>query len=312
MSFTFRVTQISVADQETILTGHMISGELTWRQTIEVQEDGITVLSAPLRGVVVIDHSNENTLLALDPSCWGSILPLPMRPDNDRRIRLILAGTPAHPISVPAMAIGVDEMALLPSELQTAVRSAEAASSFHASPYPSAPVKMTPSLGTPVREYPYQVSRRGMLHFAPWSLLATIALLVALYVAAVSKGQWLGGDLKWLLCSMIGLIDCFFLYFSLQMLLAKPAHITVTTNGIVLPVIMPNFSSQDVFVPFGEIDDMLEHWQNDSLRLIKLKTASANYDVNRLLMEPSHAEELRRLLWQHLNPRRRPHSRGRG
>jgi hypothetical protein len=60
-------------------------------------------------------------------------------------------------------------------------------------------------------------------------------------------------------CAMFGFFDVLFLYLSIKMLLAKPAHIVVTTDGILMPVILPDFSGRNVYVSFGEMDDTLEY-----------------------------------------------------
>jgi hypothetical protein len=93
--------------------------------------------------------------------------------------------------------------------------------------------------------------------------------------------------------------------------MAKSSHLIVTTNGIVVPRFLWDFSSQDVFVSFLDMHDMLEHWHNDSVQMIKLKTTQGTYHVNRLLMQASHFEELRCILWQKIHrahPRQDNHS----
>ena len=108
MGFTFRVEQVMVTEDNTILTGHMISGAVNWHQRIELQieEDMKTVFTASLRGVV----SAEDTGLTLfDPSLWEKVLALPLSISQEKRIGLILDGTPpSEDLPVPAIAVGVD------------------------------------------------------------------------------------------------------------------------------------------------------------------------------------------------------------
>src|SRR5271155_534003 len=108
MGFMFRVEQIAVTEENTVLTGHMISGALNWHQRIEIQveEDMKTVFTAPLRGVA----SAEDTGLTLfDPSLWEKVLALPLSFDREKRLGLILDGIPPSGVlPVPAIAVGVD------------------------------------------------------------------------------------------------------------------------------------------------------------------------------------------------------------
>ena len=100
---------------------------------------------------------------------------------------------------------------------------------------------------------------------------------------------------------MLGFFDVLFLYFSLKLLLAKPAPLVVTTSGIMMPVIQPSFSSHIVYVPFGEMEDMLEYWHQGAVQMLKLKTARGVLHINAFLMQSSHFEELRRLLWRRIH-----------
>jgi hypothetical protein len=87
-----------------------------------------------------------------------------------------------------------------------------------------------------------------------------------------------------------------FFCLSIKMQLAKPSRVVLTTAGIMMPVILPGFSSRNVYVSFGETDDMLEYWHNGAVPMLKLKTARGILRLNVFLMQTSHFEELRRFL----------------
>jgi hypothetical protein len=120
MGFMFRVEQITVIEENTVLTGHMISGALDWRQQVEIQieEDMRTVFAASLRGVA----SAEDTGLTLfDPSLWEKVLALPLSIGREKRIDLVLDGIPSRNLPVPAIAVGVDAaMSISADRLETA------------------------------------------------------------------------------------------------------------------------------------------------------------------------------------------------
>jgi hypothetical protein len=71
-----------------------------------------------------------------------------------------------------------------------------------------------------------------------------------------------------------------------------------------VPVVMPGFSSHNVYVSFGEIYDMLEYWHNGAVQMLKLKTARGILHLNVFLMQAAHFEELRRHLWQKIRENR--------
>jgi len=295
MGFMFRIEQITVMEKSTVLTGHMISGALDWKQRIEIQveEDMKTVFAAPLCGVV----SEEDTGLTLfDPSLWEKVLALPLTISREKRIGLILDGIPpSRDLPVPAMAVGVDTLTPISADRQqTAFQSADV------------PVWSGAQFGVAVREYPYQISRRGMLLFAPWGLFFVALVLLLIFVAlAFSKFPLRGDSLeKMIACGMLGFFDVLFILFSIKMLLSRSSPMVVTTSGIMMPVILPGFSSHNVYVSFDEMDDMLEYWHKDTVQMLKLKTARGILHLNLFLMQAPHFEELRRLLWQRVNHNR--------
>jgi hypothetical protein len=108
-------------------------------------------------------------------------------------------------------------------------------------------------------------------------------------------------------CGMLGFFDVLFLYLSIKMLLAKPSPIVVTTAGIMMPVILPGFASHNVYVPFAEMDDMLEYWHQGAAQMLKLKTARNVVHLNMFLMQSSHFEELRSLLRRKIRDNRDQH-----
>lgn len=315
MGFVFRIEKIDYKDQETLLTGYMISGVLDWHQRVKIQagEELHTVFSGPLRGVARMDHEKENPLSAFDPTYWEHFLVLPLHTSKEKRICLVLHGVPSSKdLTVPAIALGIDVAAAAAAhEMQSVLDPPSAGTAIQT--LPSSAVLTPPNLGTPVREYPYRFKRREILRFAPWLLLVSIVFLCGLCATIVINKRPLqqidfGTAVG---CGLVGLIDIFFLYFSVRMLMAKPSHLIVTTNGIVVPRFLWDFSSQDVFVSFLDMHDMLEHWHNDSVQMIKLKTTQGIYHVNGLLMQTSHFEELRRILWQRIHrahPRQDDHS----
>jgi hypothetical protein len=105
-------------------------------------------------------------------------------------------------------------------------------------------------------------------------------------------------------CGMLGFFDVLFLYFSIKMLVARPSPIIVTTSGIIMPLILPGFSSHNVYVSFDEMDCMLEYWHNDTVQMLKVRTARGNLHFNLLLMQAPHFEELRCLLWRRIHDNR--------
>ena len=225
MGFMFRVEQITVTDENTILTGRMLSGALNWHQRVELQveADMQTVFTAPLRGMA----SPEDTGLSLfDPSLWEKVLALPLSISQDKRIGLVLEGVPpSGDLPVPAIAVGMDAAAPAADRLQTSFRSADA------------PAWSGANFGMPVREYPYQISGRGMLLFAPWGLFFVTIVLALLCVAFVFNKVPIHGVSygKMIACGMLGFFDVLFLYISVKMMLAKPSPMVVTTTGIKLP-----------------------------------------------------------------------------
>jgi hypothetical protein len=300
MGFMFRVEQIAVTEETTVLTGHMIGGSLDWLQRIELQigEEMKTVFTARLRGVA----SGEDTGLTLyDPSMWEKVLALPLAISRENRIDLILDGIPLlRDLPVPAIAVGVDaSTAISDNQLQTAFRCADV------------PVWSGVNFGTPVREFPYQISRRGMLLFAPWGLFFVTIVLSLLFVAfafnKIPLQQVSFG--KIIACGLLGFFDVFFLYFSIKMLLAKPSPIVVTTSGIMMPLILPGFSGQNVvYVSFDEMVDMLEYRDTETVQMLKVKTARGIFHLNRFLMQSPHFEELRGLLWRKIRDNREQHA----
>jgi hypothetical protein len=294
MGFMFRVEQVTVSEGETVLTGHMISGALDWRQQVEIQinEDMKTVFTASLRGVASTEHAG---LTLFDPASWENVLTLPLSINREKRIGLILHGMLPADLPVPAIAVGVDSpMPASTRGLQTAFQSADL------------PASIAAKVGVPVSEYSYRISRRGMFYFAPWSLLFLALLLSCVYVGGLFSGLHLQriSFEKLVGYSLFGLIDVLFLYLSIKMLLAKPSQIVVTTAGIVMPVILPGFSSNVVYVSFGEMDEMLECWHNGAVEMVKLKTARRILHLNAFLMQATDFEELRRLLWRRIHDNR--------
>jgi hypothetical protein len=71
-----------------------------------------------------------------------------------------------------------------------------------------------------------------------------------------------------------------------------------------MPIILPGYSSHTVFVSFTEMHDMLEYWHEDTVQMLKLKTARGVLHLNGFLMQTSHFEELRRLLWRKIRSNR--------
>jgi hypothetical protein len=301
MGFMFRIEKITFTDEVTVLTGHMISGALDWHQRIELQidEDMKTVFTAPLRGVA---SAEDNGLTFFDPSLWEKVLALPLAVSREKRIGLILGGSPpSSDLAVPAIAVGTDASTptrggeLISGDcLETAFQSADV------------PVWSRVNFGAPVREYPYQISRRGMLLFAPWGLFfVAIVLSLAFAALAFSKLPLRGDSFgKLLACAMLGFFDVLFLFISIKMLLSRPSPLVVTTLGIMMPVILPGFYSHNVYVPFGEMDDMVEYWHNDTVQMLKLKTVRGILHLNLFLMQKNHFEELRRLLWRRIRDHR--------
>ena len=152
----------------------------------------------------------------------------------------------------------------------------------------------------PLREYPYQVNRWRIFLIAPWFMFLTMTILLG--VGMVAFWKWAHVDIvKWSAFALFGLVDVFLLYLSIRMLFTPRAQIIVTAAGISLPVFNPDFSSDNVFLPFADIYAVLEYWHKNSVRLIKLDTRTGAYFVNLFLMSRPHFEELRRLLWTRIN-----------
>ncbi len=252
---------------------------------IDGAQDSKTVFAAPLRGVALAEDIG---LTLFDPILWEKILALPLSISREKPIGLILDGIPpTMDIPVPALAVGLDASPGLSAQrLKMAFRPA------------AVPTRSNANGGVPVCEYPYQISRRGMLLLAPWGLFFVAIILALLFMAfafnklplqLVSFGRMIA-------CAMLGFFDMFFLYISIKMLLAKPSPIVVTTSGIMLPVILPSLSSHNVFVAFDEMDGMLEYWHYDTVQMLKLKTGRGVFHLNMFLMQAPHFEELHRLL----------------
>ncbi len=229
---------------------------------MHIAEDMKTVFAAPLRGVA---SAEETGLTLFDPSLWEKVLPVPLSINREKRIGLILDGIPPlRDLPVPAIAVGVDTAApLAAGRLETAFQAADV------------PAWSGVNLGVQVREYPYQVSRRGMLLFAPWGMFCVFVVLSLLVVAlacnnvplhTISFGRMIA-------CGMLGFFDVLFLFWSIKLLLAKPSPMVVTTSGIMMPVVLRDFASHNVYVSFDEMEDMLEYWHNDVMQMLKLKTA---------------------------------------
>jgi hypothetical protein len=255
MGFMFRIEQITVREAHTFLTGHMISGALAWHQRIDVQsEDLKTVFTAPLCGL----SSPEDTGLTMfDPALWQRVLAFPLSISRDQRVGLILDGAPTPAdLSVPAIAVGIEAAPVSAEQLQTAFRSADV------------PAWCGADFGTPLCEYPYQMSKRGMLMFAPWGMFFVTIVLSLVFVAfAFNKLPLHGSSFgKIVACAMLGLFDVLFLYFYVKMMLAKPGLVVVTAKGIQFPIIQPRFASHQVFVSFDEMDDMMEYWHKDACK----------------------------------------------
>jgi hypothetical protein len=187
MTFMFRVEKITVREGNTVLTGNMISGALDWRQRIEVQveADMETVFTASLRGVA----STEDTGLTLnDPASCANVLALPLSVSREKRIGLILDGTPpGKSLPVPAIAVGFDASPrMAANEMPTAFQSADA------------PSLIAPAFGVPVREYPFWINRLGMFYFEPWSLFLLTTVLSCVFVAGLyTKSPLLRPSTKW-------------------------------------------------------------------------------------------------------------------
>jgi hypothetical protein len=103
---------------------------------------------------------------------------------------------------------------------------------------------------------------------------------------------------------MFGVFDLLFLCLSIKMLLARPSQIVVTTRGIMMPVVSAGISSHCVYLSFAELGDMLEYWHKDSVQMLNLKTAQGILHLNVFLMQTSHFEELRQLLWRRIHENR--------
>jgi hypothetical protein len=295
MGFLFRIEQIAVTEETTVLTGYLISGSFDWQQQIEIQieEEMNTVFTAPLRGVAL---SEDPGFTLFDPSSWENMLTLPLVTSRELRISLILDGaSPSGNLPVPAIAVGSDATPPTSADgMQTAFQPADAV------------VCNGVNVGAPVREYTYGLTRHGMLRYAPWSLLALTLGLSCVYVVGVfnkSPLQRLNFDML-IVFSIFGFFDLLFLYLTIKMLLAKPSQIVVTTTGITMPIILPDFSSRNVYVSYGEMNDMLEHWHNGAVQMLKLKTARGVLHLNGLLMQTCQFEELRRLLWRRIRDKR--------
>jgi hypothetical protein len=295
MGFLFRVEQIACGEENTVLTGHLISGTVDWHQRVEIQieADMRTAFTAPLRGVA---SAEETGLAIFDPSFWEKVLALPLSISREKQIDLILDGVPlSRDLPVPAIAVGVDAATPTTADrLETAFQPADM------------PAWSGANFGVPVREYPYQISRRGMLLFAPWGMFfvfVVASLVFAAYAVHRGPGQTVSYG-RLLACVMLGFFDVLFLYLSIKMLLAKPAPLVVTTSGIMLPVVLPGYSSQSVYVSFAELDDMLEYWHQGAVQMVKLKTARGILHLNGFLMQTAHFEELRRLLWRRIHEKR--------
>jgi hypothetical protein len=77
-----------------------------------------------------------------------------------------------------------------------------------------------------------------------------------------------------------------------------------------VPVALPGFSSQNVYVSFDEVYNMLEYWHNGEVQMLKLKTARGTLYLNMFLMQSPHFDELRRLLWRRIRDDRLHHDLG--
>lgn len=391
MGFMFRVEQIVVTEDNTVLSGHMISGALNWHQRVELQvvergqivgptraeernavpgvnvsiannmitrfegqllglgeqghrahgenapgspvnpndepdrgrgftsvaaEQGVSrdgtrsapsdraggleigrdmnsVFSAPLCGVV---SAEDTGLTMFDPALWEKVLSLPMWISREKRIGLILDGiAPSGKLPVPAIAAGRDAPVPAGADgVETAFQSVEVPSWSGA------------DFGRPIHQYPYQMSRQGMLFFAPWGLFCITVVLALILVALAFNGVPLHrvSSGRMLACAMLGLFDVIFIYLSIRMMLARPSSVVVTTCGIVIPVMLPGFSSDNVYVSFHDMVDMLEYRRNDTVLMLKLKTVRGILHLNLFMMQASHFEAVRRLLRRRIQENR--------
>lgn len=297
MSFLFRFERVERIDQETVLTGQMLRGEVHWSQRVDIQaEEGArTVFSAPLRGVGLVGLDDQQATMQVDFACWDKNFEFPKATVGEQRFRLVLHGAPPSDLPAQGIAWGVDEKTV-PPELAAAIQASGPDAVVNRLPDTGPPPR---AHGVPLREYPYQVDRRKIIVFAPWFMFLTVTIL--LIGGAVA---WWGTrvDLsKWGALALFGMVDVFLLFLSVNMLFAARSKIVVTSAGIVLPIFAPDFSSRDVFLPFADMHGMLEYWHKDSVRLIKLDTRRGAYLINVFLMDRLHFEELRRLLWQRVH-----------
>jgi hypothetical protein len=305
MSFVFRFEQVERTDQETILTGRMLRGESSWpkRVVIQAEEETKTVYSAPLRGIALVGLDDQQVSVLTDFASWERNFEFPRPTTAALQFRLILHGAAPADLPVPGLAWAADAKSPVPPDLATAIQSRPGPGDEFRRGTPqsgstSAPLAPRPtSLGTPLREYPYQVNRWRIFLIAPWFMFLTMTILLG--VGMVAFWKWAHVDLvKWSAFALFGLVDVFMLYLSIRMLFTPRSQIIVTATGISLPVFISDFSSDNVFLPFADIYAMLEYWHKSSVRLIKLDTHTGSYVVNVFLMQTSHFEELRRILWQ--------------
>ena len=308
MGFLFRFDQIRQTEDETILTGSMLSGELSCLQRVDVQsaeEEAKSVFSAPLRGVAQAWLDDHQPTVLTDLACWDNSFELLQQTAGQQQLHLILHG-PA-PVNLPTSGIawGVDEKPPLPPELASALQAYPGDAALRIEPgEPRPPFPSLPS-GAPLRQYPYQIDRRQIILYAPWFLFLTLSILIAVGLVAFWNHDFAHVEfMKWASFALFGLIDVFLLLLSLKMLFTPRSHIVVTTTGMLLPIFFDDLSSKTVFIPFSEMQGMLEFWQRSSVRLIKLKTSAGEYLINVFLIDRAHFEELHRLLWGRIHEER--------
>src|SRR5713226_919565 len=97
MGFVFRFERVERRDQETVLTGRLLRGELTWAQRVEIQaeEEARTVFAAPLRGIALVGFDDEQASLLADFACWENTFEFPKAAMGEQQFRLVLHGTPS-------------------------------------------------------------------------------------------------------------------------------------------------------------------------------------------------------------------------
>lgn len=302
MGFVFRFEQVETTDQETILSGRILSGRIDCPQRVDVLADGQdeSVFSAPLRGIGQAWVDDHQATVLTDIACWDNSFALPKQASGDQRLRLILHG--AAPASLPksGIALGADLRSAPPLAEATAIQASASSSAiqWHAGSLDALHSKTS---GNPLRTYPYRIDRRHIIMYAPWFLLIALAILAVFTMVAFWNRNWTHeAFLRWAGLALFGMVDVFLLFLSLKMLRTPRSQLIVTSDGILLPVFTEDLASDGVFIRFQAMRGMLEFWQRGSVRLLEIRAETGTYLINVFLMERAHFEELRRLLWSRL------------